>query len=160
MCSVCYCARLSLYVTSLLLMRLSLLSDPPINVSVLCPVDASPFLSMLPSVNVFLMFMEINIDSWDYGILIAGIFGIMFCLILQPSALLMCHFCLSCQCIPPYAVLLMCTSLRFFLPLIYQPINRSINRSIGEYLCLGFEIDTTCPHHRQFFSVDRRPNLC
>ena len=46
-------------------------------------------------------------------------------------------------CVPPSA--------RFF-----RLINQFIDQSIGEYWCMGFEIDTTRSRHRRFVSVDRR----
>ena len=54
LCSVCYCVRPYLFVPPpLLFMRLYLLSAPHINASVLCPVDTSPFISIIPSINAF-----------------------------------------------------------------------------------------------------------
>ena len=54
------------------LIFLYLLSATPINVSVLFPVDASPFLIMLHLVNAF-------VCCWK-GISIAGIVGVVLCL--------------------------------------------------------------------------------
>ena len=103
-----------------LLMRISLISDPPINVFVLHPVDMSPFLSMLPSVNAFVCWQKAILTTGIFGIVIGGIFGIVFCLFLQPSILLMCPFCMSYQCIPLSPLLLMCPYLRSTLPLVYR----------------------------------------
>ena len=102
------------------LMRISLISDPPINVFVLHPVDMSPFLSMLPSVNAFVCWQKAILTTGIVGIVIGGIFGIVFCLFLQPSILLMCPFCMSYQCIPLSPLLLMCPYLRSTLPLVYR----------------------------------------
>ena len=138
-------------------MRISLLSDPPINASILCPVDMSAFISMLHSVNYFFCLWKEILIAGIVGIMIAGSVGVVFCMFLKPSVLLMPPLYLSCKCVPLPAFLLMCTSLLFVPSLIYRSIDRSINQLIGEYWCLGFEIDTTCPRHRRFVSINWRP---
>ena len=109
-----------------------------------------------PFYQLFFCWWKTILISGIVGIVISGIVGILFCLFLQSSVLLMRPFCLSYQCVMMYDVLLMCPSLRFFLLFIY----RFIRRLVGEYWCLEFEIDTTCPCHCQFVFVNRHPHLC
>ena len=49
-----------------------------------------------------------------------------------------------------------CTTDVYLHPFCLSVINQLIDQSIDKYWCMGFEIDTTRPHHRQFVSVDRR----
>ena len=83
-----------------------------------CPSNLSPFLSILPSDNDLVCWWNGLLINEIFGIVISGIFGIVFYLFLQPSVLLMHPFCLSCQCVMLYDVLLMCTFLCFVLLLI------------------------------------------
>ena len=124
-----------IYAPRPLLIRLYLLSAPPINVSVLFPVDTSPFLSMITSANYFVCIWKEILIAVIVGIVIASIFGILFCLLLQPYVLLVRPFCLSFQCVPLAAFLMMFPSLRFYFRWY---IDQLINKSIGEYWCLGF----------------------
>ena len=108
----------------LMLIRIPLLYDSPINMSVLCPIDKAPFLSIILSIDDFFCWCKAILIAGIVGIVISGIVGIVFCLFLQPSVLLMRHFYLSSQFVPLYAVLLMFPSLHIFLPLIDWSINR------------------------------------
>ena len=143
--SVIATARPYMHPLSLLLMCLSLLSVPLISVSVLWPVYTSPYLLFLPSINPFVCWWKSIFISGIVWIVIAGIVGSVFCLFLQPYVLLMRPFCLSLQSVPLSDDLLMCPFLCSVIPLIYWSIYQLIYRSQGEYWCLGFEIDTTCP---------------
>ena len=97
----------------LLLMHISLLSSPPINVSFLCPVNTPLFISSLTSVNSFVCWWKAMLIAVIVGIVIAGIFGILFCLFLHLSVLLMHTFCVLCQFIMVSDALIMGLSLRF-----------------------------------------------
>ena len=83
------------------------------------------YLLPTPSINdnAFFYWLKVILIALIVGIVIARIVGVVFCLFLQPSFLLVRPFCLSCRCIPLYDFLLMCPSLRFFLFLIDRSID-------------------------------------
>ena len=122
-----------------------------------CPGKVSPFLSIIPYVNASVCWWNGILISGIVGIVIDGIVCIVFCMFLLPPVLLICPFHIfvnASLCLMSY----WCVPTSDF-PSVDRSIDRSIVQLIGEYQCMGFEIETTCPCHHRFMSIYRHPRL-
>ena len=100
------------------------------------------------------MFTEIIIDIWDFWD--CDSWDCWYCVLSVLATV--CPVGASFLSVLSISTTVLCptdVSLPPFFPSVDIFNDQPINRLIGEYWCLGFEIDTTCPRHCWFVSFDR-----